>query len=56
MSATSQTNNPPVLIHPHLVPANVENFETLVNLPVEPAPRVDLQPPPTVADNSQKIR
>ena len=53
MSATSQTNNPPVLIHPHLVPANVE---PQVNLPVEPAPRVDLQPPPTVADNSQNIR
>jgi hypothetical protein len=30
MSATSQTNLP-VLIHPHLVPANVENFEPQVN-------------------------
>jgi hypothetical protein len=56
MSATSQTNNPPLLIHPYLVTANVENFEPQVNLPVEPAPHVDLQPPPTVANNSQNIR
>jgi hypothetical protein len=27
MSATSQTNNGALLIHPYLVPANVENFE-----------------------------
>jgi calcineurin-like phosphoesterase family protein len=34
MSAMSQTNNGALLIHPHSVPANVENFEPQVNLPV----------------------